>query len=86
MVTWYRFGAPARAALHLRDGTVRPLRLLEDDQLPADLDVAAEEVERIEVQLTSSLLRSLTLIDTPGLDSLTASSGAATAAGRAGAQ
>ena len=78
VVTWYRFGAPARAALHLRDGTVRPLRLLADDQLPADLDVPAEAVERIEVQLTSSPLRSLTLIDTPGLDSLTATSGAAT--------
>lgn len=77
VVTWYRFGAPDRAELHLTDGTARPVRLV-DGGLPEQLDVRAEKVDRLVVHLSSGPLRTLTLIDTPGLDTLTAQNEAAT--------
>ncbi len=77
VVTWYRFGAPDRAELHLTDGTTRPVRLV-DGGLPEELGVSAEKVDRLVVHLSSAPLRRLTLIDTPGLDTLTARNEAAT--------
>jgi hypothetical protein len=68
VVTWYRFGAPDRAQLVLRDGTVHPLPF--DGALPETPAVPAERIERIEVFLQAGALRQMTLIDTPGLGSL----------------
>jgi predicted GTPase len=68
VVTWYRFGAPARAQLVLRDGSVHPLPF--DGTLPETLGLDPARVERIDVWLQSGPLRNLTLIDTPGLGSL----------------
>lgn len=77
VVTWYTYGSPDRAELHMVDGTTRPL-LLEDGAVPADLDVPATDVRRIVVHLQAGSLRDLTLIDTPGLATLTAENEAAT--------
>ena len=77
VVTWYRFGAPDRAVLDLDDGSSRPVPLV-DGGLPEQLEVPAEKVERLVVHLSSGPLRQLTLIDTPGLDTLTARNEAAT--------
>lgn len=77
VVTWYRFGTPDHARLWMRDGTVRPVRML-DQALPDELGVPTEEVDRLEVCLTSGPLRTLTIIDTPGLDTLSAENEAAT--------
>jgi hypothetical protein len=77
VVTWYRFGAPDRAELHLTDGTARPVHLV-DGGLPEQLDARAEKIDRLVVHLSSGRLRQLTLIDTPGLDTLTAQNEAAT--------
>ncbi|MBM7783739.1 dynamin family protein [Tenggerimyces flavus] len=77
VVTWYRFGAPDRADLELVDGSMRPVRLA-GQGLPNELDVPAEKVSRLVVHLASGPLRDLTLIDTPGLDTLTAANDAAT--------
>lgn len=71
VVTWYRYGTPDSAQLHLRDGSTRPVRFVEGG-LPEDLDVPAEHVAWLEVRLASGPLRTLTLIDTPGLDTVTA--------------
>ncbi|MFT4298848.1 MAG: dynamin family protein [Aeromicrobium sp.] len=71
VVTWFEFGSPDGAAtVHCHDGRQVPLSLI-DGRLPEDLPVPAEEVKRLVVRLQSASLRGLTLIDTPGLASLT---------------
>lgn len=76
VVTWYRYGSPDRADLVLRDGSRLPLPI--GEQLPEDLPVPLEQVERLEVRLQAGALRRLTLVDTPGLATLTAVHEAAT--------
>jgi hypothetical protein len=66
--TWYRFGAPDRAAVVLTNGVRRPLPLT--DGLLDTLGVDSSEVARIEVTLQSAPLRHYVLIDTPGLGAL----------------
>ena len=61
LVTWYRFGAPDRAELVLRDGSTVPLPF--DGSLPETVAVDPVRIERIEVRLQSGPLRNLTLID-----------------------
>jgi predicted GTPase len=68
VATWYRYGAPDRADLVLRDGTWHQLPF--DGALPEQLPHDPGLVERIEVTLQSGFLRHVTLIDTPGLGSL----------------
>lgn len=71
VVTWFEFGSPDGAAVvHCHDGRQIPISLV-DGRLPEDLPVPAEEVQRLVVRLQSAQLRGLTLIDTPGLSSLT---------------
>lgn len=77
VVTWYRHGPVDRADVRLKDGTIRPVRLV-GGALPDRLDVPATAVDRLVVQLASGPLRDLTLIDTPGLDTATAPLGEAT--------
>ncbi|WP_211278043.1 dynamin family protein, partial [Couchioplanes caeruleus] len=77
VVTWYRYGAPERAELHLRDGTRQELPLV-DGRLPESLGVPDADVARIVVHLQAGALREHTVIDTPGLATLTAANEAAT--------
>lgn len=77
VVTWYTYGSPDRAEVLLRDGTTRPL-VLENGAVPASLDVPVDQVRRIVVHLQAGALRDLTLIDTPGLATLTAANEEAT--------
>nr|WP_274388274.1 CHAT domain-containing protein [Salsipaludibacter albus] len=69
VVTWYRHG-PARASLLLHDGEVRSVDLV-DGQVPAELPVPSDQVDRLDVWLPTPALRRQTIIDTPGLPSLT---------------
>jgi energy-coupling factor transporter ATP-binding protein EcfA2 len=71
VVTWFRFGARERAVLTRRDGTTAPVPLRADGSLPPDLGEEPGTIERIEVWLSSGALREMTIIDTPGLASLT---------------
>lgn len=71
VVTWYQYGAPDSAQVHLTDGSVRSLAFL-DGRLPEDLGVPVEDVQRIVVRLAARRLKDLTVIDTPGLATLTA--------------
>ncbi|MHA7264204.1 dynamin family protein [Arthrobacter sp. TMN-37] len=72
VVTWYRHGDTPRITLHLRQGPARalPVRRVEG-RLRLDLGaVRAEEVDRLVVDWPARSLRDLTLIDTPGIASL----------------
>lgn len=78
VVTAYQLGAPDRAEVHLLDGsTVRvATRRGEAARLPAP----AAEIEYVDRFLTSEAVRPYTLIDTPGLATLTDENEAATRA------
>jgi hypothetical protein len=71
VVTWYRHDLGYSVAAELRDGTRRALDFeRRDDAVAVRLDgLSIAEVERLEVGWPSSRLQTVTLIDTPGLDS-----------------
>jgi hypothetical protein len=72
VVTWYRYGATRRVAIHLRDGSVGALPVTRmHGRLDIRLDgVDLDSIDRIVVDWPSRALRSVTLIDTPGVGSL----------------
>ena len=72
VITWYRHGATPRITMHLRAGGTRDLPIRRDDgRLVIDLgSTPADEVERIDVEWPSKRLEDVTLIDTPGIGSL----------------
>ena len=72
IVTWYRYGDTPRVTLHGLDGTSRALRVMRrHGRLVFDLEgTPADDVERLVVEWPSQSLRELTLIDTPGIASL----------------
>ncbi|MDQ0663065.1 hypothetical protein QFZ35_001563 [Arthrobacter ulcerisalmonis] len=72
IVTWYRHGHTPRITLHPITGEPRNLPLKRvDGRLVFVLDgIPAEEVERLDVEWPAPALQSMTLIDTPGIASL----------------
>ena len=72
VVTWYQDGHASAVTLYPRNGRPpRQLRIERDDgALRIDLGEPAETVDRLEVTWPSASLRSTTLIDTPGIASL----------------
>ncbi|PPB49599.1 GTP-binding protein [Arthrobacter pityocampae] len=72
IVTWYRYAATPRIILHPVDGEPRPLPLTRvDGRLVLDLGgQQAEDVARLVVDWPAENLRAMTLIDTPGIASL----------------
>jgi hypothetical protein len=77
IVTWYRYGSPDRAYLESADGARRDVPLVAG-ALPEDVEGGIQAGSRLIVHLQAGALRDLTLIDTPGLDSLTTENDAAT--------
>lgn len=69
VVTWFSYGVPAEASLFLASGSSAHLSLEPGPKLPARLDVDPSDIDRIEVRLGNDALRSLSVIDTPGLAS-----------------
>ncbi len=72
VITWYRYAGSPRITLQQKTGgaTELPLRRV-DGQLSMDLaGRSADEVERLLVDWPSRSLSAVTLIDTPGIDSL----------------
>jgi hypothetical protein len=71
IVTWYRDGPTYRVVMHLADGRSerRPFAR-RSGAIRIDLGRPAEEVEHLEVEVPSRRLRAHTLIDTPGIASL----------------
>ncbi|MGH8910004.1 MAG: dynamin family protein [Egibacteraceae bacterium] len=83
VVTWYRNGHSPRVTLHPHRGAPRRLvvRRAESGALALDLGgVPAAEVERLVVDWPSRRLRAMTLIDTPGIGSLSRDASARTQA------
>ena len=72
IITWYKQGPGYRVTGHLSDGTTRDERFSrEDGRLEIHLDgVPPNSFDRIEVQWPSGRLEKITLIDTPGLESI----------------
>ncbi|MEJ2886297.1 dynamin family protein [Actinomycetospora aeridis] len=74
IVTWFRDGHTYRVQAQLRDGSRRQLPPGPTGGL-LDVDLGrlgADDVDRLLVDWPSQALRTMTLIDTPGLDSLSA--------------
>lgn len=82
VITWYRHGATPRITVHLSAGGTRSLPVRRDGgQLVIDLgSTSSNEVERIEVEWPSKRLEEVTLIDTPGIASLSTEISARSAA------
>jgi hypothetical protein len=74
LVTWYRFGPAPRLTLWLKAGQPRPLPASRrDGRLVIDLDgTPVEDIDRLVVDWPSRSLQAVTLIDTPGIASVTA--------------
>jgi hypothetical protein len=70
VVTWFSYGHPERLEIHLRDGRTMDAQLTGDGMLPAELGVPIAQVESVHAYLANAGLRSMTLIDTPGLGSV----------------
>ena len=74
IITWYRDGVTYRVTLYpLGGGEPEPVRFhRHEGALDVDLGTRVpEEVERLVVEWPSASLRDTTLIDTPGMGSLT---------------
>lgn len=72
-VWWFHDGVTYRAVLRLRDGRSLPVRFTRDaGAIEVDLGSATPgDVERLEIEWPSQALRTMTLIDTPGIASAT---------------
>lgn len=70
VVTWFEYGGDdGRVTVELRSGRTVDLSLV-DGMLPADLGAPVAEVLRLRVELDEQYLRDVTVIDTPGLNSV----------------
>ena len=69
VVTVFRYGFPERAVVEPREGPPQDFPLTLDGRVPEDLPVDAARTRAVTVFLTDDRLRSLILIDTPGLAS-----------------
>ncbi|MEO9220837.1 MAG: dynamin family protein [Mycobacteriaceae bacterium] len=74
LVTRFSYGNVDRVEVVLRDGSRQALPFDADGMMPADVarqaGVTLPQVSHLEAYLTSSLLTTLTVIDTPGLGSV----------------
>ncbi|MGO9973284.1 MAG: protein kinase domain-containing protein [Solirubrobacteraceae bacterium] len=71
VVAWYRYGSPERVEVRLRNGQRLQRGLRPDGSLPASFEIDAAEIVGVDVWLPIDALKSVTIIDTPGLSSLT---------------
>ena len=80
VVTWYVDGPSYKATLHPREGSPRQAAFSrEGGAITISLgELSAESVERIVIEWPSSALRAMSLIDTPGLASISAELSAST--------
>lgn len=71
VVTRFEAGDPENVQLELRDGTTRQAFLTPDGVLPPEYPVPAEQVREVRVRLPyAPVLQRITIIDTPGIESL----------------
>lgn len=70
VVTWFRYGHPQRVTARLKAGGQIDVQLTAEGALPSTLPVPTEDIACLHAYLANELLRSLTLIDTPGIGSV----------------
>ena len=72
IVTWYRYGRTPRVTAHLHDGGSKRLPVARaEGRLTLDLgDLSGRDVHHLDVEWPVPALRDVTLIDTPGIASL----------------
>jgi len=70
LVSWFRYGHPQRIEIQLKDGTSVAAQLGSDGSLPSQLPVPIDQVQALHCFLANDALRTLTLIDTPGIGSV----------------
>jgi hypothetical protein len=72
IVTWYRDGATYRATIYPKDGEPRQVPFSQDGgAIEVDLQGrSAEELERLVIDWPSASLRAMSVIDTPGIASI----------------
>jgi Dynamin family len=73
VVTQFRYGTADRVEVVRRDGSRSALPLDESGMIPQRLGVPRGEIAYVDVTLTTDKLRSLTVVDTPGLSSTSTS-------------
>jgi hypothetical protein len=80
IVTWYHDGVTYRVTLYPRSGEPRTVRFDRvDDSIEIDLGgTPPDAVQRLDVEWPSASLRTLTLIDTPGIGSISTATSAQT--------
>ncbi len=70
LVTRFQYGTVDRVEVVHTDGSRRTVPYDADGLVPADLGAPVETIAYVDAYLTSATLRAVTVIDTPGLDSL----------------
>ena len=82
IVTWYRDGITYRVTMHPKEGAPRQVPFSRDGgAIDVDLQgTPADDVGRLDIEWPSSSLRTITLIDTPGIASLSTDVSARTTA------
>jgi len=70
LVTWFHFGQPQRVVVELDGGGSRELQLTATGRLPAELGTGTESAVAVHAYLANDTLRTMTLIDTPGIGSV----------------
>jgi hypothetical protein len=73
IVTWYQDGHTYQVLLFPRDGSAPVQARFERDDGAIDVDIGGRDpvaIDRLEITWPSSSLRQITLIDTPGVDTL----------------
>src|SRR5436189_243603 len=69
-VTSFRYGHPQRVCVRLKDGGELDVQLTPEGMLPSELPVPLAEIAALDAYLANEALRSMTLIDTPGIGSV----------------
>jgi hypothetical protein len=70
VVTWFRYGHPQRVTARLKAGGEIDVQLSPEGAMPSVLPVPTEDIEGLDAYLANELLRSMTLVDTPGIGSV----------------
>ncbi|HXR23468.1 MAG TPA: dynamin family protein [Acidimicrobiales bacterium] len=70
LVNWFRYGQPQRVVVDLEGGGSREVQLTPAGRLPSELGTSGTPAIAVNAYLANDTLRSMTLIDTPGLGSV----------------
>lgn len=78
LVTWFCFDHYERIVVEGRDGSSRTLAFEPGHRIPADLGLPADAIRRLVIHLSNERLRAMTIIDTPGMNTVSHANESAT--------